>query len=529
MSSTMPVYQQLSADKKLQQSSQIPKDWLIPPMQHENLTNLMGISLNLTRGLLNDVEYSITSDYDATALLEKLKAGFWSAEQVNCLTEIFFNEAILRARHLDNERKENPQKPLPLLWGLPISLKDCFDIAGFDTSTGLGCYINDPAKENCPLAVLLLDLGAVLYCKTNLPQSIMTADSDNNIFGRTLNPWNTRLTAGGSTGGEGALLALRGSIMGVGTDIAGSIRIPALCNAIYGFRTSVGLIPYSGVRDLTTTATDGIRCVAGPMTTSIRDCSLFVKAVMEAETWRYDSDVVSVPWRNLKVKKKLRIGVVENDGLFTPTPPVRRGLTKATDLLKGREDIEVIPLTLPDMTQIYKDIFSYATLLGPDCYLSKFAQTGEPVIPSLANMGLLTLQGTDLKGFFALNARRAQAAQIYHHFFLSNNLDAIMMPPAPHTAVPLDTWASASYTGLWNYLDYPATVIPVDTVRESDIVDDVSHAQFGAEDEKFYAFYTGPEEYKDAPVAVQLVGYKQADEALLSVAVMVDSIINGTN
>lgn len=194
----------------------------------------------------------------------------------------------------------------------------------------------------------------------------MTADSDNNIFGRTLNPWNTRLTAGGSTGGEGALLALRGSIMGVGTDIAGSIRIPALCNAIYGFRTSVGLIPYSGVRDLTTTATDGIRCVAGPMTTSIRDCSLFVKAVMEAETWRYDSDVVSVPWRNLEVKKKLRIGVVENDGLFTPTPPVRRGLTKATDLLKGREDIEVIPLTLPDMTQIYKDIFSYATLLGPD-------------------------------------------------------------------------------------------------------------------------------------------------------------------
>lgn len=62
-----------------------------------------------------------------------------------------------------------------------------------------------------------------------------------------------------------------------------------------------------------------------------------------------------------------------------------------------------------------------------------------------------------------------------------------MMPPAPHTAVPLDTWASASYTGLWNYLDYPATVIPVDTVRESDIVDDVSRAQFGAEDEKFYA------------------------------------------
>lgn len=82
MSSTIPVYQQLSADKKLQQRGNIPKDWLIPPTQHENLTNLMGTSLTLTRGLLNDIEYSITSDYDATALLEKLKAGFWSAEQV---------------------------------------------------------------------------------------------------------------------------------------------------------------------------------------------------------------------------------------------------------------------------------------------------------------------------------------------------------------------------------------------------------------------------------------------------------------
>lgn len=419
------------------------------------------------------------------------------------MTEIFFEEAILRARQLDNERKEHPEKSLPPLWGLPISLKDSFDVAGFDTSTGLGCYVNDPAKENSALAALLLDLGAVLYCKTNLPQSIMTGDSDNNIFGRTLNPKNINLTAGGSTGGEGALIALRGSILGVGTDIAGSCRIPALCNGIYGFRTSVGLVPHSGVRDLTTPGTDGILSAAGPMATSVRDCSLFMKAVMEVETWKYDSAAVSVPWRNLEVKKRSRIGLVENDGLFTPSPPVRRGLKKAADLLRKREDIEVIPLTLPDMKQIYQDMFSYATLLGPDvcwqfptphssantnkCYLQKFAQTGEPVIPSLANLGLLNLQGTDLPGYFTLNARRAEAAKTYLRFFLDNNLDAMMIPPAPHTAVPLDTWASASYTGLWNYLDYPAIVIPVDTVQDSDVADDVSNAKFGSEDAKLYA------------------------------------------
>lgn len=67
-----------------------------------------------------------------------------------------------------------------------------------------------------------------------------TADSENNVFGRTLNPGNTKLTAGGSSGGEGALVAFRGSILGVGTDIAGSVRIPALCNGVYGFKPTAG-------------------------------------------------------------------------------------------------------------------------------------------------------------------------------------------------------------------------------------------------------------------------------------------------
>lgn len=64
------------------------------------------------------------------------------------------------------------------------------------------------------------------------------------------------------------------------------------------------------------------------------------------------------------------------------------------------------------------------------------------------------------------------------------------MPPAPHTAVPLDTWSTASYTGLWNYLDYPAVVIPVDRVREEDAADDVSNAKFGEEDAKVYGLCT---------------------------------------
>lgn len=230
----------------------------------------------------------------------------------------------------------------------------------------MGCYVHQPAEENSALAAMLIDLGAVLYCKTNLPQTIMTGDTDNNIFGRTLNPRNKSLTAGGSTGGEGALIALRGSILGFGTDIGGSIRVPAVCNGIYGFRPSVGLIPHDGVRDVTTPGTDGIRSTAGPMATSLRDCSLLLKTVMQADTWKYDSTSISIPWTDLRPVRKLRIGVAQNDGVFTPSPPVRRALDQSVDLLRGNDSIEIIPITLPNVGLHYQDIMRYFALLGND-------------------------------------------------------------------------------------------------------------------------------------------------------------------
>ncbi|KAI8946103.1 putative fatty-acid amide hydrolase [Xylaria longipes] len=562
MSSTSKDYRIIAADKVSQRRSKIPDAWLISPDAAENVTNF--IKIPTTCGVLSDVECEITSNYDATALLAKLKAGTFSVEQVtvafckraaiaqqlvNCLTEIFFDKAIERARRLDAKRRDNPSEALPPLFGLPISLKDSFQVQGEDTSTGLACYVNEPAEENSALAAMLLDLGAVLYCKTNLPQSIMTGDSDNNVFGRTLNPRNIHLTAGGSTGGEGALLALRGSILGAGTDIGGSIRVPSVCNGIYGFRPSVGMVPHGGVRDLTVPGTVGVMSSAGPMATSLRDCSLFLKAIMQAGTWRYDSTTISIPWTNLKVKERLRIGFVENDGIYTPSPPVRRGLRMAVDLIRKRSDIEIIPITLPHVKEHYQDLIDYWTLSGGDYYYEQFGRTGEPLVPSLKRVDILLLKpGNTLRGFFDLNVRRAKAAKSYLELFRDNNLDAILMPPAPHTAVPLDTWSTITYTGLWNYLDYPAVVIPVDRVREEDSADDVSNAKFGDEDAQLYGLCTqkinpsfalssigstnttyldtGPELYKDAPICVQLVGYRHADEALANSAAVLDRIIN---
>lgn len=100
---------------------------------------------------------------------------------------------------------------------------------------------------------------------------------------------------------------------------------------------------------------------------------------------------------------------------------------------------------------------------------------------------LLTLKGTDLRGFFDLNVRRAAAAKSYLKLFLDNNIDAILMPVAPHTAVPFNSFSGASYTGLWNILDFPAVVLPAGKVQDSDFPDDISNATHGPQDTKVYS------------------------------------------
>lgn len=213
------------------------------------------------------------------------------------------------------------------------------------------CFVNRPASEYSALPRLLLDLGAVLYCKTNVPQTMMTADSDNNVFGRTLNPSNLNLTAGGSSGGEGALIALRGSVLGVGTDIAGSIRIPSVCNGIYGLRPSSGIVPFAGQQSPEHHGMPGIEVVAGPMATSMRACSFFMETLMKADPWRYDPACSHLRWRGAENNNKPRIGLVLDDGLYTPFPPVRRAIREAAQKLSSA-GMEVVELRLPDIREM---------------------------------------------------------------------------------------------------------------------------------------------------------------------------------
>jgi amidase len=195
---------------------------------------------------------------------------------------------------------------------------------------------------------------------------MMTADSENNVFGRTLNPNNTSLTAGGSTGGEGALIALRGSILGVGTDIGGSVRIPSMSCGIYGMKPTSTVFPYTGQASPGAPGSAAFAASAGPMATSMRACRFLLQSVVKAEPWKFDFGCDRLPWVGNDEKissSKLRVGYVEDDGNYTIWPPMARALKRSVEKLEAA-GVTIVPITLPVVKEIVENSISYFLLDG---------------------------------------------------------------------------------------------------------------------------------------------------------------------
>ena len=189
-------------------------------------------------------------------------------------------------------------------------------------------------------------LGAVLYCKTSVPHTLMSGETVNNIIGYTWNPKNRNLSCGGSSGGEGALISMKGSPLGFGTDIGGSIRIPAAFCGLYGIRPSSGRMPYEGMAN----SMDGqntVLSVVGPLSSTVGGLRLAMRSLLSQQPWLHDPLVHEIPWREEQEKEifdlvssgtggkgGLAFGIMENDGVVTPHPPVQRAMKMVVGALK---------------------------------------------------------------------------------------------------------------------------------------------------------------------------------------------------
>lgn len=233
----------------------------------------------------------------------------------------------------------------------------------------------------------LRDLGAVLYCKTSVCHTLMSGETTNNIIGYTWNPKNRNLSCGGSSGGEGALIGLQGSPVGFGTDIGGSIRIPAAFNGLYGLRPSGGRLPYEGMAN-SMDGQNSILSVVGPLADSVSTLQLLVKSLLSREPWLHDPLVYEIPWREDRAKvsqeSPLSFAVLRHDGAVTPQPPVQRAIETVVKKLedKGHRITEWNPPSHKRGLDILLAAWKYDN--GADIR-SAFALSGEPMVPQIAN------------------------------------------------------------------------------------------------------------------------------------------------
>lgn len=370
---TTTNYKEIAAQKLAKRDALFKKEWLVPKDKLPSDEVKDVLKFPVESGFLTKEEIEITES-DAPTILSKIKSKEWSAfevasafghratiahQLVNCLSEIFFDEGLEMAKELDEYYAKTGELKGPL-HGLPISLKDNLNIKGHPTSIGFVGFAFNPEKfdQDSVLVDMLRKLGAVFYVKTNVPVAMMMPESINFIYGNTVNPLNRDLTSGGSSGGEAALIALKGSPIGVGSDIGGSLRIPSAFQNLFTLRPSFGRFPTYGARS-GLPGLESVNSVNGPITTSIDSLELYSKTIIDDEPWLKDAKVIEFPWRNISLPEKLTFAVCYDDGIVKPTPPVTRGLKSVISKLEaaGHEIIEWEPIDHKRLANLITSFF----------------------------------------------------------------------------------------------------------------------------------------------------------------------------
>jgi Asp-tRNA(Asn)/Glu-tRNA(Gln) amidotransferase A subunit family amidase len=525
-----------SAAKRAERDSKIPKEWLLSPPLDSSVKNVMSVAR--TCGLLTQHELDLTQ-LDATDLVGLLACGVVSSYELtlafckraaiaqqltNCLAEVFFDEGLARAKELD-EHLSLTGKTVGPLHGLPFSIKDQFDIEGKDSAAGFVAWIGHPKAEDAAVVRILREAGVVLYCKTTNPQTLMHLETVSNIYGRTVNPHNRGLTSGGSSGGEGALVGFYGSPIGLGADGGGSIRCPAACVGAYGMRSTAQRVPITGLT-LPNVGGDSTPVVAGPICRSARDNELFFKVVLATQPWLRDPSVVAMPWRSVETPNRLKVAYYADDGVVRPHPPVHRAMNMLIERLKADGRFEIVPWKPYEHAYGYDLIRKLFFMDGGAKNFDPMSEADEPVLPNSA--WILKESHTKLRTIhqaWDLRNQRDLYRKAYAEYWMAHEEpDVLLCPWASGVAFRHDTSRYWGYTAIWNLLDYPSITFPSGlSVDPAVDVKDTAYVPRENEFDTYIQSTYDPEEFRDAPIALQLVARPWQDEELFAALRQIES------
>ncbi|KAJ4366843.1 hypothetical protein N0V83_007371 [Neocucurbitaria cava] len=435
----------------------------------------------------------------------------------NCLTELLPNRAFQRAKELDAYLEEH-KKPIGPLHGLPISVKEHIGLQGLRCTTGYVSHWDNIALEDAHILQILQEAGAVFHCRTAVPQTMMHLETDSNLYGVTSNPYNRNLTAGGSSGGEGAVIALRGSCLGIGSDVGGSIRSPAANCGIYGLKPTAFRLPSDGWGYMMAGA-DTVETVLGPLSTSLEGLKIFMKSIIDSQPWLTEPALIPMPWRPYTIPqdRPLKLGLLWSDDIVRPHPPVNHALQMIAGRLQeqGFEVCNFPPYLHDEAWAILASLY-YPD--GGEADSEDIAKSGEPWRPLSEwiikeNSCVKKLSVGELAYWFEeREAYRKEYALHWNKY----GIDALLCPVGPGVAPKHNTAKYWNYTSQWNLLDYPGVVFPVCHVDQvEDLSPDYRKYMSGKDEENWKLW--DPQEFHGAPVGLQLVGRRFEDEKILGI------------
>nr|XP_014429314.1 fatty-acid amide hydrolase 1 [Pelodiscus sinensis] len=430
---------------------------------------------------------SLSPDWVFYAYVDK---ALQVTKEVNCVTD-YLQESEFWLQEVKRHEKKG------LLYGVPVSIKDSINCKGHDSTLGLAKYLNKPAAEDSVIVQVLKRQGALPFVKTNVSQSLLNYDCNNLLFGQTVNPRDHTKTPGGSSGGEGALVSSGGSILGVGTDVGGSLRIPAAFCGICALKCTGGRLSKKGIVSSIPGQKSAVVGV-GPMAKDVDSLALCMRALLCEDMFRLDPTVPPMPFNGevFSGSRPLRIGYYDTDTFTRPGPSMRRAVLETKQLLE-KAGHTLVPFNLWDIEHFVFDISlrglfadGGATFLdrfkgeleepnikqflllckAPGWLRSLVSWVAKPIMPRLANI-MRSMKERSVKELWKLHCEIEEYCQRFIAEWRKLDLDVMLCPalgPAFQIGFPGKLSVAASYTILYNYLDFPAGVVPVTTVTEED-------------------------------------------------------------
>lgn len=401
------------------------------------------------------------------------------------------DDAMAAAEAADSARKKGDiAGPLH---GMPMTIKDSVDLKGYDSTLGIRSRAGKPASGDAVLVTELRRQSAIFLGKTNVPQALLAQETDSELHGVCKNPWDHDRTPGGSSGGEAAALAAGFSPLGIGTDIGGSIRMPAHFCGIVGFKPTLDAWSNRGSNSAIP-GQEVVRAQIGCLTRNVADCNFLWQSVDIERQAKGDPRVRGFVPAKAPSLEGMRIGFITGDEFLQPCDSIKRALRISRNALEDAGAIIVPHSPVPSHDIITTWIAALTSdgaktmldSLGQDELIGQLKPSMQILkIPNLVKSplgGLLNVIGEgrlaillasigekSVKELWALTQRRTDLRLSEFDTWNQNNLDALVCPP--HVVPAMQHGKSADFVlslasmFRWTLFNFPAGVVPVTRVQ----------------------------------------------------------------